>query len=78
VLLIPPDKPNGLASQEIVIRVTVDVRGRVRDARLANSTGNRGYDERVRRWALTLQFRPAVDTQTNRPVEATTEVKVYV
>lgn len=78
VLLIPPDRPNGVASQEITIRVTVDVRGRVRDARLTNSTGNRGFDERVRRWALSLVFRPAVDTQTNRPVEATTEVKVFV
>lgn len=78
VLLIPPDRPNGVASQEITIRVTVDVRGRVRDARLTGSTGNRGFDERVRRWALSLVFRPAVDTQTNRPVEATTEVKVFV
>jgi TonB family protein len=78
VLLIPPDRPNGVASQEITIRVTVDVRGRVRDARLTGSTGNRGFDERVRRWALSLVFRPAVDTETNRPVEATTEVKVFV
>ncbi|MBW3570880.1 MAG: hypothetical protein KY467_07225 [Gemmatimonadetes bacterium] len=78
VLLIPPDRPNGVASQEITIRVTVDVRGRVREARLTGSTGNRGFDERVRRWALSLVFRPAVDTETNRPVEATTEVKVFV
>lgn len=78
VLPIPPDRPNGVASQEITIRVTVDVRGRVRDARLTGSTGNRGYDERVRRWALTLEFRPAVDTETNRPVEAATEVKIFL
>jgi protein TonB len=78
VLMIPPDRPNGVASQEITIRLTVDVRGRVRDARLTSSTGNRGFDERVRRWALSLVFRPAVDTTTNRPVEATTEVKVFV
>lgn len=78
VLLIPPDRPNGVASQEITIRLTVDVRGRVRDARLTATTGNRGFDERVRRWALSLVFRPAVDISTNRPVEATTEIKVFV
>jgi TonB family protein len=78
VLLIPPDKPGAVASQEITIRVTVDVRGRVRDARLVNSSGNRGFDERLRRWALTLVFRPAVNLDTNRPVEAQTEVKVFV
>jgi protein TonB len=78
VLQIPPDKPSSVPSQEIVIRVTVDVRGRVRDARLVRSTGNRGYDERVRRWAMTLVWRPAVDIETNRPVEATTEVTVFV
>ena len=78
VLPIPPDRPNGVASQEITIRLLVDVRGRVREARLANSTGNRGYDERVRRWALTLIFRPAEDPATNRPVEATTEIKVWI
>lgn len=78
VLQIPPDKPSSVPSQEITIRVTVDVRGRVRDARLVSSTGNRGYDERVRRWALTLIWRPAVDLATNRPVEATTEVTVFI
>jgi protein TonB len=78
VLQIPPDKPSSVPSQEITIRVTVDVRGRVRDARLVSSTGNRGYDERVRRWAMTLIWRPAVDMATNRPVEATTEVKVFI
>lgn len=77
VLLIPPDRPNGVASQEIIIRVTVDVRGRVRDARLTSSTGNRGFDERLRRWAMSIVFRPAVDIVTNRPVEAATEVKIY-
>jgi protein TonB len=78
LLLFPPDKPSSVASQEITIRVTVDVRGRVRDARLVSSTGNRGYDERIRRWALTLVFRPAVNLDTNRPIEAQTEVKVAV
>ncbi len=78
VMLIPPDKPGGVTSQEITVRLTVDERGRVRDARLASSTGNRGYDERIRRWALTLLFRPAVNLDTNRPVEAMTEIKVDV
>lgn len=78
VLLIPPDRPSGVPSQEILIRFTVDVRGRVREARLAGSTGSRGYDERVRRWALSLVFRPAIDTATNRPVESVTEITIGV
>jgi protein TonB len=78
LMLIPPDKPGNVTSQEITVRLTVDDRGRVRDARLTSSTGNRGYDERLRRWALTLVFRPAVNLDTNRPVEAQTEIKVFV
>lgn len=77
MLLIPPDKPRDVPAQEITIRLTVDVRGRVRDARLAQSTGNRGFDERLRRWAMGIVFRPAVDLATNRPVEAQTEIKVF-
>ena len=78
LLLIPPDKPRGVASQEVTIRFRVDVRGRVREARLLTSTGNRGYDERIRRWGMELQFRPAISLDTNRPVEAETEITISV
>lgn len=76
VLLIPPDRPRGVASQTLVITLRVDVRGRVKDARLNVSTGNRGYDERVRRWAMDLVFRPAVNLDTNRPEEVDYPIEV--
>ncbi|HEX8392734.1 MAG TPA: hypothetical protein VF665_10300, partial [Longimicrobium sp.] len=78
LLLIPPDRPRGVASQDVAIRLLVDIRGRVRSARLVTSTGNRGYDDRVRRWASELVFRPAVNLDTSRPVEAETEITVSV
>lgn len=78
VLPLPPQRPNGVPSQDVRILFTVDTRGRVRDARLAQSTGNRGFDERVRRWALTVLFRPAWDTVANRAVEANTEITITV
>lgn len=78
VLFIPPDRPRGVASQTLTITLRVDVRGRVRDARLTPSTGNRGYDERVRRWAMELVFRPAVNLDTNRPVEVDYPITVDI
>jgi protein TonB len=78
VLFIPPDRPRGVASQTLTIMLRVDVRGRVRDARVTPSTGNRSYDERVRRWALELVFRPAVNLDTNRPVEMDYPIQVDI
>jgi outer membrane biosynthesis protein TonB len=78
VLLIPPDRPNGVASQDLTVVLRVDVRGRVREARLERSTGNRGYDDRIRRWATGLVFRPAVDLDTNRPVEVEYPIEIGV
>jgi len=69
LLLIPPDRPRGVSAQTLTITLRVDTRGRVKDARLSPSTGNRGYDDRVRRWAMDLVFRPAVNLDTNRPEE---------
>lgn len=78
MLLIPPDRPRGVQSQAVEIVLRVDVRGRVKDARLAASTGNRGYDERLRRWALSLVFRPAVDLDSNQPREVDYPVTVEI
>jgi hypothetical protein len=78
VLLIPPDRPSGVASQELTVILRIDTRGRVRDARLAASTGNRGYDDRIRRWATGLVFRPAVNLDTNQPVEAEYSIEIAV
>jgi hypothetical protein len=78
VLLIPPDRPSGVASQDVTVYLRVDIRGRVRDARLGASTGNRGYDDRIRRWAMGLVFRPAVNLDTNRPVEVEYPIEIGV
>jgi outer membrane biosynthesis protein TonB len=78
VLLIPPERPAGVASQDLTVILRVDTRGRVRDARLVGSTGNRGYDDRIRRWALGLLFRPAVDLDTNRPVEVEYPIEIGI
>lgn len=78
LLLVPPDRPRGMASRPLTITVRVDVRGRVRDVRLSESTGNRGYDDRLRRWAMQLVFRPAVNLDTNRPEEADFPITVDI
>jgi hypothetical protein len=78
VLLIPPDRPSGVPSQDLTVMLRVDTRGRVRDARLAASTGNRGYDDRIRRWAMGLVFRPAVNLDTNQPVEVEYPIEIGV
>ena len=77
-LLIPPEKPRGVRAQELTIRVRVDERGRVKAARLLTGTGNRGYDEQIRRWAMQLGFRPAVNLDTNRPVEVDYDLTIAV
>lgn len=69
MLVIPPERPRDVQRQVVQLVLRVDVRGRVKNARLASSTGNRGYDERLRRWALTLVFRPAMDLDSNQPRE---------
>lgn len=78
VLLIPPDKPRGVQGQVVQFVLRVDVRGRVKDARLSGSTGNRGYDERLRRWALTLLFRPAMDLDSNQPREVDYPISIEI
>ncbi|HLM65951.1 MAG TPA: hypothetical protein VK358_00420 [Longimicrobium sp.] len=78
LLIIPPDRPRGMPSRTLTITLRVDARGRVRDARLSDSTGNRGYDDRVRRWAMDLVFRPAVNMDTNRPEEVDYPITVDI
>ncbi|HEX2204715.1 MAG TPA: energy transducer TonB, partial [Longimicrobium sp.] len=77
-LVIPPQRPGNVRSQDIVVRVLVDTRGEVRDVELIPSTGNRGYDDRLRRMAREWRFRPAREVGTNRAVEARTDVTVTI
>jgi protein TonB len=78
LLIIPPDRPRGMPSRTLTITLRVDIRGRVRNAQLSESTGNRGYDDRVRRWAMDLVFRPAVNIDTNRPEEVDYPITVDI
>jgi TonB family protein len=77
MLLIPPPRPRGVESQDITIRLTIDERGRVREAQLLSSTGNRGYDGQLRRRATEWTFNPA-RTPDGRPVEAKYDVTLTI
>ena len=76
-MIIPPQRPRGMAARDVEIRVLVDERGRVKDVELVPPTGNRGYDEQLRRMARDWRFTPARDA-TNRPVEAWVPVTVTI
>ena len=76
-LIIPPQRPRGMASRDIEIRVRVDERGAVKEVQLNPATGNRGYDEALRRMARDWRFNPARD-ENNRPVEAWTPVTITI
>lgn len=78
LLLIPPDRPRGMETRALTITLRVDVAGKVRDARLSESTGNRGYDTRLRRWAMDLVFRPAMNLDTNRPQEVDYPIEIDI
>jgi TonB family protein len=61
VLLLPPPKPpKELRGQTLVVRVSIDATGEVRDVEF-RSTGDRGYDSRLRKVARDWRFRPARD-----------------
>lgn len=61
MLLMPPPKPpRQLGGQTLVVRVSIDASGAVRDVEF-RSTGDRGYDSRLRRVAMDWRFRPARD-----------------
>lgn len=76
-ILIPPQRPRGVASQDVTLRLTVDERGRVRDVKLLTSTGNGGYDRSLRRQAMEWEFEPARDP-SGRAVAGDFDVVVTV
>ena len=67
VLLVPPTPPGNVRGKQVVVRLNVDSTGVVKDAELIPSTGNRKYDDTLKRTALGWRFRAARDL-TNRPV----------
>src|SRR5687767_14685232 len=67
VLLIPPPAPGSVRGKEVVVRLSVDATGVVRDAEIIPSTGDRKYDGALKKVALGWRFRAARDAD-NKPV----------
>ena len=68
LMLIPPNKPRGMASRDVTLRLAINERGDVTDVEILTPTGNRGYDEQLKRTARDWKFNPAREIATNRPV----------
>ena len=65
-LLLPPTPTPGAArGKTILVRLAIDGSGVVRDVELIPSTGDRGFDQALRRTALGWHFRPARDAANN-------------
>lgn len=67
VLLVPPTPPGNVRGKAVVVRLQVDSTGVVKDAEIIPSTGNRKYDDTLKKTALGWRFRAARDA-SNRPV----------
>ncbi|HEU4556945.1 MAG TPA: energy transducer TonB [Longimicrobium sp.] len=78
LLLIPPNRPRGMASRDVVLRLTVNERGDVTDVEVLTPTGNGNYDNQLKRTARDWKFNPARDLATNRAVAAKTDVTLTI
>ena len=74
-ILIPPAATRAVRGKNATVRLQVDSVGVVRDADVVVSSGDRGYDEKLRRIAMGWRFRPARDA-ANRPVAYPFEVSL--
>jgi TonB family protein len=74
-ILIPPAATPSVRGKAATVRLQVDTIGVVRDADVVVSSGDRGYDEKLRRIAMGWRFRPARDA-ANRPVAYPFEVSL--
>ena len=74
-ILIPPEATAAVRGKNATVRLQVDSVGVVRDADVVVSSGDRGYDEKLRRIAMGWRFRPARDA-ANRPVAYPFEVSL--
>ncbi len=73
VLLPPAPTPGAARGKTIVVRLAIDAGGAVRDVELIPSTGDRGFDQALRRTAQGWHFRPARDA-ANAAVAVTYDV----
>ena len=74
-ILIPPAATAGVRGKAATVLLQVDTVGAVRDANVVVSSGDRDYDEALRRIAMRWRFRPARDA-ANRPVPYPFEVSL--
>ena len=74
-ILVPPAATAAVRGGSAKVRLQVDSAGVVRGAEVLVSSGDRRYDEQLRRVALGWRFRPARDA-ANRPVAYPFEVSV--
>lgn len=74
-ILIPPAATAGVRGKAATVLLQVDTVGAVRDANVVVSSGDRDYDEALRRIAIGWRFRPARDA-ANRPVPYPFEVSL--
>jgi TonB family protein len=57
-----------MASRDVTLRLSINERGDVIDVEILTPTGNRGYDEQLKRTARDWKFNPAREIATNRAV----------
>jgi TonB family protein len=68
-VILPPTAPSSVRGHTVELRLTVDERGAVRQVDVMTPTGDRGFDNRLRRTAMDWRFQPARD-RDNRAVPA--------
>lgn len=68
-VILPPTPPASVRGRTVELRLSIDVRGTVREVEVVTPTGDRNYDNRLRRTAMDWRFQPARD-QDNRAVAA--------
>ena len=73
VLLVPPTAPGKVRGKTVVVRLAVDSTGAVNNAEIIPSTGDRKYDDALKRTALGWHFRPARDPN-NHPISVLFDV----
>jgi TonB family protein len=59
-----------MGRREVEMRLTISDRGIVTNVEILTPTGNRGYDEQLKRIARDWTFNPAREAATNRAVAA--------
>ena len=68
-VILPPTPPASVRGRTVELRLAIDARGTVTRADIVTPTGDRNFDNRLRRTALDWRFQPARDPD-NRPVPA--------